>query len=137
MNLNTVFDEMGDALRQSIPNLRVYDHAPDEVKPPAAMIVYPDTIDYDGTYAAGMDTVTVPVVVVINMVSKRGTRQQLAEYAGRGPRSIKAALENFADYTVADFVHVAEAEFDVVAIGGVEYMAGSFLTTIVGAGTEE
>lgn len=133
MNLATVMDEVGDRLA-TIAGLRVYRYPADNVAPPAAVVTYPEQIDYDGAYARGMDRVTLPVVVLVGKVSDRASRDRVAAYCdGSGARSLKAALEA-GTYTACDTVRVTGAEFDVVQMAGVDYLSAAFTLDIAGTG---
>lgn len=133
MDLAAVMDEVAAHLKP-IDGLRVYAYPPDDVTPPAAVVAYPDTLTYDATYGRGTDRMSVPVVVLVGKVSDRASRDRLAVYAdGSGERSFKAALE-VEDYTTCDFVRVESAEFDVMRMAGVDYLAATFTLDIAGEG---
>lgn len=133
MNVQAVIQEVADQL-DTIADLRSYGFAPDTVHPPAAIVTWPEAIEYDSTYARGMDRITLPVVVVVGKPSDRSTVERLGAYAdGSGPRSVKAVVEA-GTYTSCDSVRVMSAEFDVVTIGGIDYMAGMFDLDIGGKG---
>jgi hypothetical protein len=53
--------------------------------------------------------------------------------AGSGASSIKAVLEA-GTYTAFDTVRVARVEFDVLTIGGTDYLAALFDLDIIGDG---
>lgn len=131
MNISDVMDEVGTAL-ETIEGLRVYPYPPDQVAPPAAIVSYPDQVQYDTTYGRGSDRITLPLVVVVGKVSDRASRDRLAMYVD-GATGIKAAVEG-AEYTALDTIRVTRAEFDVVTINGVDYIAGMFDTDITGQG---
>ena len=134
MNLADVMDEVAAALG-TITGLRVHAHPPGQVHPPAAVVSYPETYTFDGTYGRGMDRLTLPVVVVVGKASDRGARDALAAYAdGSGARSVKAVVEA-GTYTACDTAVVTGAEFDVVTIGGQDYLAALFTVDITGQGS--
>lgn len=133
MNLADVMDEIAARL-DTIAGLRVHGHPPDKITPPAAVVTYPDTYNYDQTYARGMDRLDLPVVVLVGKVSARASRDDLARFAdGSGAASVKAVLEA-GTYTAFDTVRVTGAEFDVIAMAGVEYLGATFRLDIAGEG---
>jgi hypothetical protein len=134
MNLSDVMAQVALQL-DTIGELRVYDSPPGALLPPAVVVSYPDRYDYDATYDRGLDRLTLPVVVVVGKPTERSTRELLAAYAdGSGPRSVKAVVEAGA-YTAFDSARVASVEFDVVTIGGTDYMAALFDLDIAGKGS--
>lgn len=134
MKLAKVMDELGDAL-DNIGGLRVYRYPPDNIQPPAAVVAYPDSLTFDETYGRGMDSMVVPVVVIVGKVSDRASRNRLSRYCdGAGSESIKATLDGH-EYTACDSVTVATAEFDVIDMAGVDYISAVFDVAIAGTGT--
>jgi len=134
MLLADVMDEVATRL-DTITGLRVSAHPPDEIQPPAAVVTYPDTYDFDSTYARGTDALELPVAILVGKVSTRSARDQLSAYvSGSGASSIKAVLES-GTYTAFDTIHVAKVAFDVIQVGAVEYLAATFTLNITGAGT--
>lgn len=132
MDLNAVAEEIAAQL-DAIAGLRVYAEPPGTINPPAAVITYPD-ITYDATYGRGMDRLTLPVVLAVGKVSDRMSREKILGYvAGSGASSVKAVVEA-GTYTAFDTVRVASVEFDVIAIGSVEYLAATFSLDIAGQG---
>lgn len=133
MILSDVMDQVAARLG-TIPDLRVFEWPQATVSPPAVIVSYPDDYSYDRTYGRGMDQVTLPVVVVEGRPTDRSTRDRLSAYVdGSGARSFKAVLES-GTYTAFDSVRVMSVEFDVVTIGGTDYMAALFSLDIAGSG---
>lgn len=133
MDLAAVMDEVGDQL-DTIDALRVYRYPADNVAPPAAVVTYPDEWTYDATMRRGADTCTLPVVVLVGKVSDRASRDRIAVYVdGAGAKSLKAVIEAHS-YESCDSVRVTNAEFDIVAVAGVEYLAATFHLNIIGPG---
>jgi len=134
MDLAAVMDEIGDQL-DTIDGLRVYRYPPDSVSVPAAVVTYPETITYDETMRRGMDRYpNLPVVVMVGKVSDRTSRDRIAQYAdGAGDRSVKAVVEAHT-YTSLGSVRVTGAAFDIVSMGGIEYLAATFSIDIAGTG---
>jgi hypothetical protein len=135
MDLADVMDALAARL-DTIDGLRVHAHPPGTVTPPAAVVAYPEAVTFDATYGRGMDRMTLPVVVVVGKASDRTARDQLGAYAdGSGPKSVKAVVES-GTYTAFDTVRVMSVEFDVIAIGGTDYLAAMFDLDISGPGSE-
>jgi len=135
MNLGDVMQELADRL-DTIPGLRVHAYPPDKITPPAAVVTYPDAIDYDSTYARGGDRLTLPVVLLVGRLSARASRAHIARFAdGSGAASVKAVLEAASPaYTKFDSVRVVRAVFNVIAVAGVEYLAATFTLDVFGKG---
>lgn len=132
MDLNNVVDELTTQLK-TITGLRVHSEPPGTVDPPAAVISWPE-VDYDGTYARGMDKLTLPLVLVVGKASERIARKTVNAYVnGSGAKSIKAVLEA-GTYTAFDVVRVVSAAPETDFIGGVEFLAYVFSLEITGSG---
>lgn len=132
MDINAVMEEIGDRL-DTIAGLRVHKEPPSTVNPPAAVVVFPD-IEFDGTYGRGMDTLSLPVVLVISKAVDRVSRKQVTPYvSGSGAKSIKSVIES-GTYTTFDVVRVANVEFAVATIGAVDYLTATFTLNIAGQG---
>ena len=127
------------AALSTIPGLRVPAWGITAIQAPAGIVALPDRLLFDQTYhggaARGTDTFKdVPIVVLVGAPTERSSILAVAKYvAGSGPQSVKAALEGYA-YTACDFVHVEFAEFDVPKYAGIDYLAATFHTDIVGNG---
>jgi hypothetical protein len=97
MNLATVMEEIGARLRTITgpPTLRVSDFGlVGAITPPAAILSWPDELDYDMTYARGADRLTFPLTLLVGKASLRASRDALGAYCdGSGAQSIKAKLE--------------------------------------------
>lgn len=136
MNLANVMDQISTRLGTiSTITGRCFAYPPPTVSPPAAIVSYPDTYTFDETYGRGMDRLSLPVVVVVGRPTERTTRDRLAGYCdGSGVSSVKAVLES-GTYTAFHMVRVESVDFDVVSIGGIDYMAAAFTLDIAGSGT--
>lgn len=134
MNLNDVMDELAVRL-DTIDGLRVYGYPPDTLQPPAAIVTLPDSVSFDESYARGLDRITLPVVLVVAKPTDRTSRNAIAGYcSGTGTSSVKAVLEA-APHTSFSLITVKGIDFDVVTIGGTDYVAAMFNTEIVGSGS--
>lgn len=133
MDLVAVMKAVADRL-DTIDGLRCHAHPVGSVTPPAAVVAFPLDLNYDQTYGRGMDRMTVPLFLVVGKASDRAAAAALGKYAdGSGPRSVKAVLES-GTYTAFDMVRVVDAEFDVVSIAAVDYLAATFSLDIAGQG---
>lgn len=133
MDLNNVMKQLADQL-DTIADLRINNGPADQVQVPAAVVGFPDTLTYDETYGRGMDRLQLPVAVLVAKVASRNANKQIAKYAaGTGASSIKAVLES-GTYTAFDTCRVMRAEFDVITIGGVDYLGITFAIDIAGQG---
>jgi len=133
MNIADVMDELGTAL-ETITGLRVFPYSATRVTPPAAIVGWPDPIEYDLTMGRGADQFTLPVFVLVGNVDARSARDALAVYLdGSATGSIKAALDG-GTYTECDSVRVASASVDAITSAGVEYLGAVFQVEITGSG---
>lgn len=133
MNVGNVMQQVADRLA-TITGLRAYGYPPDAIAAPAAVVTYPETYTYDETYGRGMDRMDLPVVLLIPKPYDRATRALMTKYVdGSGASSVKAVLEG-GTYTAFDTIRVAGAEFDVIAIAAVEYLAATLTLDIAGQG---
>jgi hypothetical protein len=133
VDLGAVMQAIGDRL-DTVSGLRVFAYPPGSVTPPAAIVSFPASVTFDATYDRGMDELSLPVVVVVGRPTERSTRDLLAVYCdGSGASSVKYVLES-GTYQAFETVRVTGIEFDVVAIGGVDYMAAVFDLNIEGRG---
>lgn len=133
MRLADVMDALGAAL-DTIAGLRATPYYADSVTPPAAVVAWPDSYDYDQTMQRGSDSVSFPVVCVVGRADARTTRDQLSEYAnGSGALSVKAAIEDYVT-DVWDSARVTKAEFGSVSIAGTSYLSATFIVEIYAPG---
>lgn len=133
MDINAVMDQIGTQL-DTISGLRVYDYLADSVAPPAAIVYFPQELEFDQTYGRGMDRLTLPILVVVGRVSDRASRDKLVAYAnGSGSSSIKAVVES-GTYTAFHTVRVTMVEFDIARINEVDYAGALFMLDIAGQG---
>lgn len=134
MKLNDVMDEVAEVLG-AITGLRVFGYPPPTVSPPAGIVSYPESIDYDQTYGRGMDRISgLPVLLVVGKATERSAREKVAGWAaGSGPNSVKAVLEAH-EWTSCDVLTVTECIFDVVTIAAIDYLAAMFSLDIAGSG---
>jgi hypothetical protein len=135
MNLNTVADEIATVL-DTIAGLRISDYPPASVTPPAGIVSYPASVEFDATYGRGMDRIPDwPVLVVVGKATDRTARERIYAYAAAtGASSVKAVLEAHT-YTSLATLRVVSCEFDVLEIASVNYISALFHLDIAGQGT--
>jgi hypothetical protein len=135
MNLADVMDQVGTQL-DTIAGLRVHPFPPDRLSPPSAWLGYPEDYEFDKTYGRGMDRINnLPVVVAVAKVSDRKARDLIGVYVnGSGAKSVKAVLEA-GTYTAFHTIRVASVNFDILTVGGDDYLAALFLVDIAGQGS--
>ncbi|WP_433117101.1 hypothetical protein [Micromonospora sp. CA-246542] len=128
MKLDDVMDGIARRIKD-LGGLQVHAQPPKTIIPPAAVVSYPETIEYDATYGRGMDRISgLSVWLVVGKVTDRSARDALAAYAAdTGAKSVKLALEDDSDEDRPwDDLHVASAEFDILTIAGIDYIAAGF-----------
>lgn len=134
MDLGNVMQAVADRIA-TIAGLHVYAYPPDTVQPPAAIVTYPGTLTFDETYGRGMDRIEdLGVVLLVGKVSDRASRDLITKWVkGSGAASVKAVIES-GTYTAFDTVRVVKAEFDIIAVAGVEHLAATLTLDIAGTG---
>lgn len=134
MNLADVMDEIARRL-DNISGLRVYSWPTDKFTPPAAIISYPEEIQFDQTYRRGVDKLTIPIMVFVPRANAHAAKTLLTQYCdGSGPNSIKSVVES-GDTDHFDDLTVTRAEFDVFKVAGVEYFTVQFDADVTGSGS--
>jgi hypothetical protein len=117
----------------TISGLHVYGYAADDVVTPAAVVAFPDSVTYDTAMSRGADRITIPVHVLVGMVSDRSSRDALVAYmSGSGSSSVKAAVEG--DVTLgsaADTTRVTDCAVSVMTVAGVDLLAATFNIDVV------
>lgn len=132
MDLADVMDAISARL-DTIDGLRVFLPG-QKISPPAAVVLFPETLTFDETYGRGMDRLSLPVSLAVGRVSDRSARKQLAAYCdGAGPSSVKAVLES-GTYTAFDEVRVESIDFDYVTHEGSVLAEALFTLDIAGSG---
>lgn len=136
MNLGAVMDEAATAVG-ALTGLSVFRYPPSSIDPPAAIVSYPQSVDYDETYRRGTDQFTdLEITLVVGRVDDLSTRDQVAAWsAGSGGQSVKAALEAHR-WVTCDDLTINSCEFEAWDLAGVPYLAAIFKATAVGPGTE-
>lgn len=131
MDLGNVMGELETPLKAI--GLRVQQWGAKTVNPPAAVITLPESMAFH--YQYGPDSAEIRdlmVIVLVGRAESRAALGNLMDYVRQyGPKSVKAALEDFA-YTTLDSLTVNSVEFDAVTYGDVPYLGAVFHTHIVG-----
>jgi hypothetical protein len=118
----------------TIDGLRVFDRPVGSATPPALIVLYPELVTYDQTYGRGLSKLDGGFVLLVGKPFVDSTVDRMSEYAAEeGDRSLKVALETGPNVSF-DEITLVSLEFDVVSVGGVEYMAGVGKLEIFGQG---
>jgi hypothetical protein len=135
VDLGDVMDDLGAALG-TITGLRVFPYWADKIVPPAAIVGFPESIDYDETMGRGADHLQLPVIVVVARRDGRSARgRRLTKYvAGTGTDSVKAAIEAYAA-TAYHSARVERVEFGTATVAGVEHLSATFDVDVIGPGS--
>jgi hypothetical protein len=132
MNPTAVRAGLATAL-DTIAGLRVFDHVPDSLAPPAA-VIEPVEVVFDEAMVRGLDKYRAFVLVIVGRMSERSASDRLDAYlAGSGASSVKAAIE--ADKTLGgacDTLQVIDANPRTVTVSGVEMLSYRFGVDIYG-----
>jgi hypothetical protein len=118
----------------TIAGLRCFAYPPAKVSPPTFLVELPETVDFDGAYGRGVDSLTIPAIVLVGRAEDRASVKNLLPYVdGAGDSSIKQALEQRV-YTAMDTVHVSQVELGFYTFAGIEYLGAEFTINITGSG---
>lgn len=133
MHVAGVMDALAERLA-SIGDLRgrTFAYPPSALVPPAAVVGWPDEIDYDLAMVRGGWSATFPVLVVVGKSDVRSARNAIAAHLdGAGPKSVRAALDGGA-HTAYDAALVTKAHVEPVSIAGIEYLAAILDVAVTG-----
>lgn len=134
VNLKLVMEEIADKLKQ-LTGINVFSYPVDSVTPPAGILSYPDSIDYDVTYQSGESTFTnLPVYMVTDRSDSESARNKVSVWTDpHSMQSVKAYLDR-ETYSFCEDVQVVNATFDVMSIAGVDYLVAVFSLNVTGEG---
>jgi hypothetical protein len=122
MDLAAIMDAIADALG-SITGLRAYGWPLESIAPPAVIVGYPESIDYDYTFGGTKTEATFPAWLVVGRVSDRTARDTLSSYLSVGGASeLKAELDGDLG-GACDTARVVNAAPDYIDLAGVPYLA--------------
>lgn len=133
MNLGAVMKELGQAL-QRVPGVTVYPYAAQRVTPPAAIVSFPESIEYDTTMARGADRMTIPIVLVAAAITAENMLLTIEKYVDGGDiatHGVKQILEN-TRYTAMDSVRVVSVEFGQITIAATDFLGATFSVDVIG-----
>lgn len=134
MIVTAVLQEIADLLDE-IPGLNVFPYWVKKVPVPGATVGLPSEIEYDQTYGRGLDKMTVPIIVLVGMVSAKASAAELNAYMdGSGARSIKWNLNGARDWASCDDVVVRSVIPDTYSSGGVVLLGAEFTVDVYGKG---
>jgi len=119
----------------TIDDLRVYDHLPGDINPPAAVVMPPMIPDYRDDLGTGGIRATIPILLLVtaNLARQQNSLYELLERSG--PRSVFEAIEDdrtLGGLNVDAFVTGAD-DFDLSRFGLTNYYARA-LNVLVHAG---
>ena len=112
----------------TIPGLRSTTETPDTISPPIA-IVNVANVNYDRTFARGLDEYNFVITVIVGRVGERSAQRLLDSYVSTtGASSVKLAVES--DKTLGgkcDTLRVSEMRnYGSLVIGEITYLAAEF-----------
>lgn len=124
-----------EARLATITGLRTFEYPPASVPVPAALVGFPESIEYDTTMARGADRWSIPILVLVSRASERTARTRLGQYLdSTGATSIKTAIE--ADKTLGGVVHttrvVRASTIGSYIVNDVDYVGATFIADVVG-----
>lgn len=133
MNIANVMDQLGAAV-DTIAGVRVFPYWADKVTPPAAVVGWPEPLQYDSTFARGADRATFPITLIVGKVDVRSARNDLSRFLdGSGAASVKAAVDGHV--TAAwQSVRVQSVEVAVITISSTDYLGAEFQVDVIGSG---
>lgn len=125
--LALLMDEMAQAAKSIDGIERTFSWPVETVEPPAFVVPWPDSFEYDSSYQGGIDEIEFPLVVVIG----RGAtvRSKKNQIAGWITHDVKTALEQY-EYTHDHVVHVSNGLIDTIDIAGTVYLSLIFMTHV-------
>ncbi len=119
--LNTVMGTLASALG-SVSGLRVTAFPPASAQPPFAFVA-PESIDYDGAMARGMDRMSLSVYVGVANVIDRAAWNAVTGYATYA--SVKAALDG-----IGQNYRVQRVVFQEIDLASGTYLGAVFLVDV-------
>lgn len=135
MDLSAVMSELGARMRTLTGIKQSHDFPPDSCPVlPAAVVGYPDTLDFDESYDRGLDSITLPVYVVLGSVDDKATHDAMGAFCdGSGAGSVKQHLES-GTYTSFHTIRVASVDFGYDTEDGAPVLLARFDVEITGSG---
>jgi hypothetical protein len=136
VDVEAVFTGLRDSAG-AITGLNVFEYTPDAITPPVFFPVEAE-IEFDQTFARGMDAYTVTARLLVAKSDDRAGQKALKGYlAASGPLSLKAALQ--ADKTLGgacDALHVRSVRgYGVYEHNGQHFYGAEFAIYVIGQGS--
>ena len=126
LDLIAVMDAIADTARAAGIADRVYEWPTLDVSPPAVIVGYPTSLNFDATMARGSDRATFPVWIVCGKSDARTTRDAVARYINPvGANDVKTALDGDLGGVVQS-CRVVSMTVEATNINGVDYLAPRF-----------
>lgn len=118
----------------AIPGLRTSAFVPDNPTPPIAIVI-PTRVEFDSSFARGLDQFTFEVMVIAARASERNAQSTLDSYCNvTGASSVKVAIESDQTLggTVMDCRVTEMSSYGSLAIGEVQYLQATFTVAAIG-----
>jgi hypothetical protein len=139
VKLNLVLPEILEAIAPALDGLidpaARFPYPVPNISGPAAIASYPASMSFTGVYARGMDRWTdVPLIIAWGRPTNPDVMDQVTRWTdGADGQSIVACLEAH-DWQSCSAVTCTNADFDVLSIGGTDYLCAMFQLDVVGSG---
>jgi hypothetical protein len=139
VKLSLVLPEILEAIAPAVDGLigpeSRFPHPVPSIAGPAVIASYPASMSFTGVYARGMDRWTdVPLIIVWGRPTSMDVLEQVTRWTdGADDQSIVACLEA-RTWETCSAVTCTNADFDVLSIGGTDYLCAIFELDIVGSG---
>lgn len=104
----------------------VFPYPAEAITPPAVIVGYPTTLDFDVTFVRGNARMVFPVWFVVGNVSTLSARDTLSGVIG-GAADIKSSIESdIGLHAVVSTVRVTDCAIESISIAGVPYLSARF-----------
>lgn len=133
MRIGDVMDDLGRALGD-IAGLRVFPYWAREIHAPAAIVGWPDPVEYDLTMRRGADRLSFVIMLCVGNADSRSSRDVLSAYLdSAGPQSVKRVIDEHVPFAY-DSARVQKADVAIMTIAAVDYLSATFRVDIIGKG---
>lgn len=125
--LALLMDEIAAAAKEVDGLSRTYAWPVESLEPPAFVVPWPDSFEYDKTYQGGIDEMEFPLVLVLGRgATVRAMRNRIADWIDH---DVKDAIDNYS-YTHDHIVHISNGLLDVIDIAGTNYLSIVFMAQV-------
>ncbi len=124
INVSATMQAVADRLVAAAVVTNAYGWPVRSVKPPAAIVGYPDELEFDVTFGRGSDRAVIPIWIVCGNVHDKTARDTLSGYIA-GATGVKDALDGDLGGAVQT-ARVTDCQIEKIDIGGVEYISARF-----------